>query len=48
MGADNWEVLKKAMRESGELKKRLSNSEDLGDQLYYQLCYDAPGIRKDG
>ena len=42
MGADNWEVLKKAMRESGELKKRLSNSEDLGDQRYYQLCYDAP------
>lgn len=38
----NWEELKKAMQESGELRKRLSNSDDVGDRLYYQLCYAAP------
>lgn len=39
----DWEELKKAMHDSGELRKRLSNSDDAGDQLYYQLCYAAPG-----
>ena len=41
MDDKNWEVLKKAMRESRELRMRLSESSDLGDRLYYQLCYSA-------
>ena len=42
MDDKDWEVLKKAMRESRELRMRLFESSDLGDRLYYQLCYSAP------
>lgn len=43
MAADkNLEELKRVMQESKALRNHLADSDDLGDQLYYRLCYASP------
>lgn len=41
------EKLKEVMNEYAELSNQLSCSKDMGDQMYYRLCFDPPKSDKE-